>query len=100
VATRRELIEVVETRYRAAGREVKKEILNEFVKVTRFHRKCLIRVGTLMAPRTEGLSVGGEHETVANIKEAIELYLETVLLGERDIFLSREILTTAVEVNI
>jgi hypothetical protein len=38
VATRRELIEAVATRYRAAARESKKEILDEFVKVTGFHR--------------------------------------------------------------
>ena len=33
------------------------------------------------------------------IKEAAELYLETLPLDERDALLSREILTTAVEVN-
>jgi predicted RNase H-like HicB family nuclease len=38
-------------------------------------------------------------ETLANIKEAIELYLETLPAEERDLLLSREILTTAVEVN-
>ena len=44
MATRRELIAAVATRYRAASREVKKEILDEFVKVTGFHRKHAIRV--------------------------------------------------------
>src|SRR5512141_335227 len=43
VATRRELIEAVAARYRAAGRGEKKEILDEFVKVTGFHRKHAIR---------------------------------------------------------
>jgi predicted RNase H-like HicB family nuclease len=38
-------------------------------------------------------------ETVVNIKEAIELYLETLTAEERDVLLSREILTTTVEVN-
>lgn len=38
-------------------------------------------------------------ETVANIREAIELYLETVPADERDVLLSREILATTVEVN-
>jgi len=38
-------------------------------------------------------------EAIANIKEAIELYLETLPIGDRDVLLSREILTTAVEVN-
>src|SRR3954471_22026522 len=44
VATRRELIDAVAMRYRAAGRNQKKEILDEFVKVTGFHRKHAIRV--------------------------------------------------------
>jgi len=38
-------------------------------------------------------------EAIANIKEAIELYLETLEISDRDLLLSREILTTAVEVN-
>jgi predicted RNase H-like HicB family nuclease len=38
-------------------------------------------------------------EAIANIKEAIELYLETLAEDERNMLLSREILTTAVEVN-
>jgi hypothetical protein len=43
VTTRRELIDAVAARYRAAGRKQKKEILDEFVKVTGFHRKHAIR---------------------------------------------------------
>ena len=39
-------------------------------------------------------------EALAKIKEAIELYLETLPPDERDVLLSREILTTAVEVNV
>jgi predicted RNase H-like HicB family nuclease len=38
-------------------------------------------------------------EAISNIKEAIELYLETLPVEERDFLLSREILTTSVEVN-
>ena len=38
-------------------------------------------------------------EAIANIKEAIELYLETLPVEQRDTLLSREILTTSVEVN-
>ncbi|HTC88064.1 MAG TPA: type II toxin-antitoxin system HicB family antitoxin [Bryobacteraceae bacterium] len=38
-------------------------------------------------------------EAIVNIKEAIELYLETLPEIERDFLLSREILTTSVEVN-
>jgi predicted RNase H-like HicB family nuclease len=38
-------------------------------------------------------------EAMANIKEAAELYLETLPPDERDVLLSREILTSAVEVD-
>ncbi len=44
MTTRRELIDAVAARYRAAGRNQKKEILDEFVNVTGFHRKHAIRV--------------------------------------------------------
>src|ERR1700737_483627 len=52
VATRRELVEAVAARYRAAGRNEKKEILDEFVKVTGFHRKHAIRA-LKRSPRRE-----------------------------------------------
>jgi predicted RNase H-like HicB family nuclease len=38
-------------------------------------------------------------DALANIREAIELYLETVPDDERDTLLSQEILTTSVEVH-
>jgi predicted RNase H-like HicB family nuclease len=38
-------------------------------------------------------------ETLANIREAIELFLETLTEEERSAALSREILTTSVEVH-
>ena len=52
-------------------------------------------------PELKGCQSQGDtlEQTIANIKEAIELYLETLPEGERDVLLSREILTTAVEVN-
>ena len=52
-------------------------------------------------PELKGCQSQGDtlEETLANIKEAIELYLETIPADERDLLLSREILTTAVEVN-
>jgi len=38
-------------------------------------------------------------QALANIREAIELYVETLPPEERDVLLSQEILTTAIEVN-
>ncbi len=43
MATRRELIEAIASRYHAATRGEKKTILDEFIKVTGFHRKHAIR---------------------------------------------------------
>jgi len=53
-------------------------------------------------PELKGCQSQGStlEEALANIKEAIELYLETLPSDERDVLLSREILTTAVEVNV
>lgn len=52
-------------------------------------------------PELKGCQSQGDtlEEAVANVKEAIELYLETLPADERHDLLSREILTTAVEVN-
>ena len=46
--------------------------------------------------QSQGASI---EEALANIREAIELYLETLPEDERDASLSREILTTTVEVH-
>jgi predicted RNase H-like HicB family nuclease len=53
-------------------------------------------------PELKGCQSQGNtlEEALANIKEAIELYLETLPPDERDVLLIREILTTAVEVNV
>ena len=52
-------------------------------------------------PELKGCQSQGDtlEEALANIKEAIELYVETLPADEREILLSREILTTTVEVN-
>ncbi|MBI5957073.1 MAG: type II toxin-antitoxin system HicB family antitoxin [Chloroflexi bacterium] len=52
-------------------------------------------------PELKGCQSQGStlEEAMANIKEAIELYLETLPGDERATALSREILTTTVEVN-
>ncbi len=39
-------------------------------------------------------------EALANIREAVELYLETMSDAERSAALSREVITTAVEVHV
>jgi predicted RNase H-like HicB family nuclease len=38
-------------------------------------------------------------DALANIREAIELYVEALPQEERDVLLSQEILTTAIEIN-
>ncbi len=43
MATRRELIQAISERYKAAARSEKKKILDEFLEVTGFHRKRAIR---------------------------------------------------------
>ncbi|HEY7389852.1 MAG TPA: type II toxin-antitoxin system HicB family antitoxin [Bryobacteraceae bacterium] len=52
-------------------------------------------------PELKGCQSQGDslEEALANIREAIELYLETLPNDERDDLLSREILTTTIEVN-
>ena len=44
MATRKELIEAVGQRYRAGTRLQRREILDEFVRLTGYHRKHAIRV--------------------------------------------------------
>lgn len=53
-------------------------------------------------PELEGCQTQGDslEETIANMKEAIELYLETLSEDERKDYLSQEILTTALEVQV
>ena len=53
-------------------------------------------------PELEGCQSQGDtfEETLNNIKEAIELYLETLSEDERKQYLSHEIYTTSVEVNV
>jgi len=52
-------------------------------------------------PELKGCQSQGKtvEEALANIREAIELFLETMTAEERSAVLSREILTTAVEVH-
>jgi predicted RNase H-like HicB family nuclease len=53
-------------------------------------------------PELEGCQTQGDtlEEILANIKEAIELYLETMTEDEIRELLSKEILTTSLEVNV
>jgi predicted RNase H-like HicB family nuclease len=52
-------------------------------------------------PELKGCQSQGEtvEETLANIREAIELFLETLTDEERSTVLSREILTTSIQVH-
>lgn len=53
-------------------------------------------------PELEGCQTQGDSldEVLANIKEAIELYLETLSIDEKISFLSKEIFTTTMEVQV
>ena len=52
-------------------------------------------------PELKGCQSQGQtlEEAIANIREAIELYLETLSAEERSTALSQEVLTTAIEVH-
>ncbi len=54
------------------------------------------------APELEGCQSEGDNyeEALSNIREAVELYLETLGESERLQYLSKEILTTTLEVNL
>jgi hypothetical protein len=60
-------------------------------------RPWILRV----VPRAEGVPIARKDSrgTLANIREAIELFLETLTDEERSAALSQEILTTSIEVN-
>ena len=53
-------------------------------------------------PELEGCQSQGDsyEEALSNIREAVELYLETLSEEERSQYLSKEILTTSLEVNL
>jgi predicted RNase H-like HicB family nuclease len=53
-------------------------------------------------PELKGCQTQGDsyEEAIDNIKEAIELYLETLTEVERKKYLSKEILTATLEVNV
>ena len=52
-------------------------------------------------PELKGCQSQGKtiEETLANVREAIELFLETLSESERSVALSQVVLTTAVEVH-
>ncbi|NCO66454.1 MAG: type II toxin-antitoxin system HicB family antitoxin [Candidatus Aquicultor secundus] len=54
------------------------------------------------APELEGCQTQGDtfEEALANIKEAVELYLETLPEDERKKVLSKEIITATLEVEV
>jgi predicted RNase H-like HicB family nuclease len=54
------------------------------------------------SPELEGCQSQGDtfEEALANIREAVELYLETLSPDERRHRMSREIVTTSVEVTV
>ena len=53
-------------------------------------------------PELKGCHSQGDSldDVLENIKEAVQLYLETLSSEERDEYLSREILTTSLKINV
>jgi predicted RNase H-like HicB family nuclease len=53
-------------------------------------------------PELEGCQSQGDtfEDALNNVKEAVELYLETLSSDERKQYLSHEIYTTSIEVNV
>jgi predicted RNase H-like HicB family nuclease len=66
------------------------------VVIERDKHGCYGRCPALKGCQSQGKTV---EETLANMREAIELFLETLTDEERSAALSQEILTTAVEVH-
>ena len=66
------------------------------VVIERDAQGCYAWCPELRGCQSQGKTV---EETLANIREAIELFLETLTDDERAAALSQEILTTAVEVH-
>jgi predicted RNase H-like HicB family nuclease len=66
------------------------------VVIEREEHGCYAWCPQLKGCQSQGRTV---EETLTNIREAIELFLETLTDDERSAALSREILTTAVEVH-
>jgi predicted RNase H-like HicB family nuclease len=54
------------------------------------------------SPELVGCQSQGEsyEEVLSNIREAVELYLETLSEEDRSQYLSKEILTTSLEINL
>lgn len=53
-------------------------------------------------PELPGCQTQGDSldEVMANIREAVELYLETLPAEERSLYLRKEILTTSLEISV
>ena len=77
MTTRRELTAAIRQRYEAADRNSKKMILDEFVKVTGYHRKHAIRVLTAQVDTQRERSVGHRIYREA-VKEALIVLWEAV----------------------
>ena len=75
LTTRRDLTSAISQRYRAADRSGKKLILDEFVKLTRYHRKHAIRLLTSEGRTHQGRQVGRRTYLEA-VKEALTILWE------------------------
>jgi len=76
VETRRELMEAVAARYRAGDRREKKDNLDEFVKVTGFHRKHAIRALKISTQQATGAARQRTRICDEAVREALTIIWE------------------------
>lgn len=76
MATRRELKQAVGERYRAAGSWERRQILDEFTRVTGYHRKHALRVLNTPGNRLETLKGGRKGQHSIRVNEQWRICLE------------------------
>lgn len=88
LTTRRELTAAIRQRYQAADRIGKKMILDEFTKVTGYHRKHAIRVLTTQ-PTCEHKTRAGRRVYHDAVKEALIVLWDGPAASCRDVFANK-----------
>ncbi|MGT2476664.1 hypothetical protein [Paraburkholderia terrae] len=84
MTTRRELTEAVGERYRRSDRDEKRQILDEFIELTGYHRKHAIRV-LCREPQPSGKKPGPQRRYDDEVRAALITLWETAdrICGKR-----------------